>query len=389
MKTGSVAIAGAGIAGLAAALAFARYNIRVDLIEQAEVLSETGAGLQLSPNATRLLGSLGLLTEIESAWFEPADIRLLSGKTLKPLATVPAGGFARARWGAPYGVIHRAELQRILLSAVGKSPFCTLHTGRKLTSNDSGAITAVTGSKPDLVIGADGVWSRMRGSVPGSGSPRFSGHVAWRFLCAAADDPVSPLPGESVTAFLGPGVHLVAYPLNDRGLINVVAITGGSDPGRGWEHTVEEQMHDGLVAAFSRWHPAIANLIAGAQGPTRWPLYEVAGGRWHDGRSTVLIGDAAHAMTPFAAQGAAMAIEDAFELAGLAANLALPDALEAFEKARQPRIRRVRSRAAFNRFAYHARGPVRIVRDLVLSARSPQSLAEDFDWLYGYGRAED
>jgi salicylate hydroxylase len=117
---------------------------------------------------------------------------------------------------------------------------------------------------------------------------------------------------------------------------------------------------------------------------TFWPLYETGAGRWHDGRDTVLIGDAAHAMMPFAAQGAAMAIEDGFELAGLVASRPLADALDLFEKHRAPRIDRLRQRAAFNQFAYHARGPVRLARDLVLFMRPPQSLAADLDWVYGY-----
>lgn len=388
MTTGSVAIAGAGIAGLTAALAFARKNIRVDLVEQAAVLSEAGAGLQLSPNASRVLATLGLLPEIESAWVEPEAIRLLSGSTLKLRTTVPAGKFARQRWGAPYGVIHRARLQRILLAAVAKNPLCTLHTGQRLSTNDIAAIGNITGRNPDLIIGADGVWSQMRNSISGSGKPRFSGHVAWRFLCETKDGPALPLAGDGVSAFLGPGAHIVAYPLNRSGLFNVVAIVSDADPGQGWDHANEERAHRALLDAFSRWHPAIAKLISGASSPTRWPLYEVADGRWHDGQSAVLIGDAAHAMTPFAAQGAAMAIEDGFELAELAAAHALPRALCLFEESRRPRIARVRSRAAFNRFAYHARGPVRIARDLVLSARSPQSLAKDFDWLYGYGRID-
>jgi salicylate hydroxylase len=119
-------------------------------------------------------------------------------------------------------------------------------------------------------------------------------------------------------------------------------------------------------------------------GPTVWPLYEVGNGRWHNGRDTVLIGDAAHAMMPFAAQGAAMAIEDGFELAGMVASRPIDEALDAFEKRRQPRVARLRQRAAFNRFAYHARGPFRLGRDLVLSLRPSQSLAADLDWIYGY-----
>ncbi|MDO9415394.1 FAD-dependent monooxygenase [Pararhizobium sp.] len=383
MSIRSAAIAGAGIAGLTAALALAAKNIRVEIFEQTAVLSEAGAGLQLSPNATRILDRLGLLSALEAAWIEPDFITLTSGDNLRTIATVPAGSFARKRWGAPYGVLHRATLQRVLLDAVENHPLCRLNRGCKLTTADPAEIAAVTGMPPDLVIGADGVWSQMRAFVPGTALPRFSGHVAWRFMVAASDQP-SFLSPDRVSAFLGARSHLVAYPLKETGGFNVVAIFHGSTSERDWSLPAGDIGHAALLAAFLGWHPQLLSMLREAAAPTLWPLYDVSDGPWQDGRSTVLIGDAAHAMMPFAAQGAAMAIEDAFELAALVAARPLPAALTSFEQQRRPRVAKVRARAAFNRFAYHARGPIRLGRDLVLSLRSPESLAADFDWLYGY-----
>jgi salicylate hydroxylase len=377
----SVTIVGAGIAGLTAALALARKGIASHIVEQASTLAEVGAGLQLSPNASRILADLGLLKDLEQRWSEPDHILLSSGHTLAPLASVPAGSAARARWGAPYGVLHRASLQAVLLGAVSREPLCTLVTGRRIETAEEAAAVANT----DLVIAADGVWSRLRGSVPGALPARYSGNVAWRFLVPYDGAPALLNP-RTVTAFLGPHAHLVAYPLSETRAFNIVAIHQQVDaPPEGWSRKGDATARKRLLDAFSGWHADLRRLIAAANDPLVWPLFGCADGSWTDGRKTVLIGDAAHAMTPFAAQGAAMAIEDAALLANrLAGTTDLAQALHRFESDRRERVAKVRSRGAFNRFAYHARGPVALARNLVLSLRKPESLAGDFDWLYGY-----
>lgn len=381
MSIKSVAIVGAGMAGLTAALALAKRGIGSDVYEQAPQLGEVGAGLQVSPNASRILGALGLMPALESHWLEPAAIGLASGLTLKPLAALPAGDFARRRWGAPYGVLHRSTLQQVLLAAALREPLVDLHLAARVDS-PAQALASDTERKPDLVIGADGVWSQLRSAVPGTGRISFSGNVAWRFTLPfeAAPHFLDP---RQVTAFLGPQTHLVVYPLKEIGAFNMVAIAAGTDPGRSWE-TADEGHRRLMLRQFLRWDERIVDLIDRARQPNFWPLFQVSDGAWQNGRDTVLIGDAAHAMMPFAAQGAAMAIEDADLLAQMIATRPLATALPAFEAARRARIAKVRSRGAFNKFAYHARGPVRIGRDLVLSLRPPASLAGDLDWLYGY-----
>ncbi len=379
-----VAIIGAGIAGLAAALSLARKGIAVDLHERAEALHEVGAGLQVSPNASRILGALGLLPALQSVWLSPRSVALIDGRTQRTLTEIATGPTAEQRWGAPYGALHRATLQRALADAVGAHDLCRLHLGHAVAP---GALLNDLAGDADLVIGADGVWSQLRASVPGAGTADFSGYVAFRITLPFATAPAW-IARDRVSAFVGPGAHLVAYPLVDAGLVNVVAIVAGLSAPAAWDAAADAAMRARLARAFAGWHADIAGWVgAQADGPLLcWPLYGVGEGRWYDDRRLMLIGDAAHAMTPFAAQGAAMAIEDGFELAEAvsADGDTLAERLRRFERQRRERVARVRGRGAFNSFAYHARGPVRIARDIVFGLTPPDRLAAGLDWLYGY-----
>lgn len=374
----AITIAGAGIAGLTLALALARAGRPSRILEKAERLTEVGAGLQLSPNATRILLKLGLGEALDRVMHRPPQIDLASGTTLRRLAAIPLGPFAEVRWGAPYSVVHRADLQGVLLAAVEAEPLCKLELGTRVTDPEAAG-------DDGFFVAADGVWSATRARLSGTAPPIFSGQVAWRFLVEAEKVAALLSPGH-VTAFMGPGSHLVAYPVREGTHVNMVAITAGRDPGTHWctEGTARDRSE--LAERFGRWHRDIRALLARAGRLTYWPLYTVADGRYFDGRATILIGDAAHAMPPYAAQGAGMAIEDAWELA--AALTGRPSdtvaSIHGWETRRRARVTRVRNRAALNHFAYHARGPVRIGRDFVLSMRTPESLAADFDWLYGY-----
>jgi salicylate hydroxylase len=382
----NILIIGAGMGGLTTALSFARADHEVHLVEQAPALSEVGAGLQVSPNASRILIGLGLGEALQQAMVHPHEIVLASGGSLRKITHVPCGTFAAERWGAPYGVMHRADLQTLLLDAVNAQPNCHLHLGQRISSTGIGELANRLGMpRPDLVVGADGVWSEIRKLIKGAPSPRFSGQVAWRFKVPT--DVARPvLNPASVTAFLGPKTHLVAYPLEKGKTVNMVAITRGNDPGQTWAQREQPDRRQDLLAAFSGWHRDLIAILRQAPEMTRWPLYELPDGPWHDGANTILIGDAAHAMTPFAAQGAAMAIEDGYELAqacnGVEGELAAT--LQAYQARRRARVSRTRSRGAFNQFAYHASGPIRLGRDLVLALRQPENLAAELDWLYGY-----
>ncbi|NLR95948.1 NAD(P)-binding protein [Rhizobium sp. P38BS-XIX] len=383
MPVKTAAIIGAGIAGLTAALSLARHGIRSEIFEQAEALTEVGAGLQISPNASRILDTLGVLDRLRPVWLEPEEVRLVSGSSLKPVASVPCGSFAKARWDAPYGAAHRATLQKVLLDAVSGQALCTLRLGQHIDITSKKALEEIAAQEFDLVIGADGVWSKARAMVPDAPSPLFSGNIAWRFSIDEAAAPAI-LDKANVTAFLGSSSHLVCYPIRENKTFNIVAIVSGSSASRDWDATGNKAQRDQMLRGFAGWNSDILRMLESQEQASFWPLYEMKAGRWHNGSDAVLIGDAAHAMMPFAAQGAAMAIEDAFELAGMLATRSPAETFELFEKRRAPRIARLKQRAAFNQFAYHARGPIRLARDLVLSLRPPQSLAADMDWIYGY-----
>ncbi|CAD7036986.1 salicylate hydroxylase [Pseudorhizobium halotolerans] len=384
MSVERVAVVGAGVAGLTAALSFARHGIACDIFEEAPELREVGAGLQISPNASRILGELGVLPALEATWVEPERIALVSGTSGRNLAHVPVGEFARQRWGAPYGVLHRATLQGALQAAVRSNPLCSLRLGTPLRCDIRASIKAVANKSYPLIIGADGVWSEVREQVPGAPVASFSGNVAWRFNLPQANVP-EWLSLRQVTAYLGPSAHLVAYPLKDTNSINLVAIASGISSANVWDATASDTQHRMLMAQFGRWDRQLLQLLSSAENPTFWPLHHVSTGRWQNGSDIVLIGDAAHAMMPFAAQGAAMAIEDAFALAArVSGATSIAKAISMFEAERTERLARVRARGAFNRFAYHARGPIRLGRDLVLAVKPPQSLAAELDWLYGY-----
>ncbi|MFN3764124.1 MAG: FAD-dependent monooxygenase [Aliihoeflea sp.] len=374
---GRVLIAGAGIAGLTTALFLARAGFEVEIRERAQSLEPVGAGLQLSPNATRLLDRLDLLFAVQTASVAPEAIELRDARSLKPLAAVALGDFAAKRWGAPYLVIHRGDLQQKLLAAAVQESKISIRFGTEIDPT----------TQADLIIGADGVWSSTRAALPGASRARFSGHVAWRALVEADDDAFADLAAHlsptSVTALLAPSFHLVAYPIRQGKALNLVAIMPGTAGSQDWSQSVAD-----VVPLPNHRAHTLHDLVAEVRGWTRWPLHDVdPAGYWGDA-SGFLVGDAAHAMTPYAAQGAAMAIEDGAALAAvLGASPDIPAALARYEAVRRPRLARVAGRARFNRFTWHAAGPVALARNLVLKTRSPERLSADFDWLYGFDAA--
>lgn len=386
-----VAIAGAGIAGLSAALALARAGLDVTVFEQAARPGEIGAGLQLSPNATRILERMDVLRRLTPVAVMPKGIALVRARDLHHLATVPLGTGALARWGAPYLTVHRADLHGALLAAARNAAPIEIATGatvrdaalhaRGVTlSIDAGG--TVREARCDLAVGADGVWSTIRGLGKTDGLSRFTGHVAFRAMVPGAAGPL-PAP-DMVTAFLHPGFHLVAYPVRAGDAINLVAVRRGEAGARAWSSAAAA---DAVLAGLEGIAPDLGTLVAKAGPWTGWPIHAVDPKiAWTHPAGLALIGDAAHAMTPYAAQGAAMAIEDAEALA-LAIGRHRDDvaaALDAYEAMRRARVARVRRRGGFNHFTWHARGPVALARDMVLARRTPEALAADLDWLYGY-----
>ncbi|MEI9405519.1 FAD-dependent monooxygenase [Mesorhizobium argentiipisi] len=394
-----IVIAGAGISGLTAALAFAERGFPVRLFEQARQLEAAGAGLQLSPNATRILRRLGVLDSLLPNAIRPQAVVLKDARSLRELARVPLGEAAEKRWGAPYLVAHRADLQAALMAAVALRPDIQLITGASVTgiAFDPHSVTATveidskaTDVSCGLLVAADGVWSSVRAQLArttGFAASRFSGELAWRATApaesAAGQAFMQIGAADCVTTFLHPGFHMVAYPVSRGSAFNLAAFTKGERIAEGWSGYADPAI---LSAAMRSTAATLAKLAALAGPWTAFPIHTVAQRRWTMSEGVALIGDAAHAMTPFAAQGAAMGIEDAAMLANLVADFPGDPAqgLAIWENLRRPRVEKVLKRGALNRLAWHAWGPVAIARNLVLAARPADKLAADLDWLYGW-----
>lgn len=398
-RSRQIVIVGAGIAGLTAALAFAERGFPVRLFEQASQLEAAGAGLQLSPNATRILRRLGVLDRLLPNAVRPQAVVLKDAGSLRELARVPLGAAGESRWGAPYLAAHRADLQAALMAAVAQRPEIELVTGARVTGIATGPQSLVATVEADgkatqaaggLLLGADGVWSSVRAGLArtaGFAASRFSGELAWRATIPAqsAAGQVFEQIGASdcVTTFLHPGFHMVAYPVSKGSAFNLAAFTKGERIAEGWSGHADPAI---LSSAMRGTTASLSRLVALAGPWTAFPIHTVEQRRWTMPEGIALIGDAAHAMTPFAAQGAAMGIEDASMLANLVADFPGDPAqsLTVWENLRRPRVERVLKRGALNRLAWHAWGPVAIARNLVLAARQAEKLAADLDWLYGW-----
>ena len=397
MRSRQIVIAGAGIAGLTAAIAFAKNGFSVQLYEQAAKLEDAGSGIQISPNATRVLAHLGVLEQLIATAVEPRAVVVREARKLKRLAEVPLGTKAEDRWGAPYLVAHRADLQTALLNRAKREPDIRIVTGARLADaafHPRGVTVSidVAGDVKEaaclLLVGADGVGSTVRSLGTRDAPPSYSGYAAWRST-VRADGPLGQsllkaMPPDCVTVYAHKRFHLVAYPIRGGSALNLVVIVdakhAAARPGERGDPEVLARLMRGTGEPLS-------TLAREAAPWSLWPIREVPPDHpWTGGNGVALIGDAAHALTPFAAQGAAMAMEDAIILANLVA--AMPDdigaALARYEALRRPRIKRVEARGRFNHFAWHASGPIALARNLVLRGRSGRQLAAELDWLYGF-----
>ncbi len=305
-------VAGAGIGGLTASLALARQGFRVIVLEKAARLQEAGAGLQLSPNASRVLIDLGLKSRLARA-VTPEAVCLMSAANGGEIARLPLDGK-----DAPYWVIYRADLQAALRDEIESRSDIELRLGCQFedVSPHAKGLTVIQRSGPTrqqelavALIGADGIWSAVRHHLLPEAQPRFSGLIAWRGTLDATQLP-REYTSRRVQLWMGPGAHLVAYPISGARQINVVAVVPGQWNRPGWSEPGDgNEIKSAFVAAG--WHAIPRMLVSAVDGWRRWALFTVPGsGQWTDG-AVALLGDAAHAMLPFAAQGAAMAIEDA------------------------------------------------------------------------------
>ncbi|HEY1544050.1 MAG TPA: FAD-dependent monooxygenase [Xanthobacteraceae bacterium] len=388
----TIIVAGAGIGGLTAALALAQKGLRVALLDKAEKLEQTGAGIQLSPNATRVLIGLGLRAALLPSIVVPEAVVIRTARG-RDVARLPLGKGAAARYGAPYWIIHRADLQAALLAAATAHPDITLTLGAAVeacaTQSDGVAVQVRRGDgvsemRGDALVGADGLWSRVRTLVGETDMPRFGRRAAWRALVPA--DRVAPeLRAPAIQLWLGAGAHLVHYPVKTGAMINIVAIARDEAPSAGWSTAATPAE---VLARFprERWARAAHDVLSMPAQWLKWPLYDRAPRPLHRKGAVTLLGDAAHPMLPFVAQGAAMAIEDAAVLAALLAPVPddLAAAMRRYEQARAPRTARVQRVARRNDTIYHLAWPASALRDLAMGGLGNARLRGQHDWIYGW-----
>jgi len=387
----TVLVAGAGIGGLTASLALAAKGFRIIVVEKAERLEEAGAGLQLSPNASRILIGLGLHSRLSARALIPDAVSIMSVRHGGEICRLPLGD-AAAMDGAPYWVMHRADLQASLLEQVRADPNIDLRLGTAFgdatTGNDGVTIGLRAGparieETAWALIGADGVWSALRGQLFPQARPQFSGLIAWRGTVDAAQLPAE-LRAPRVKLWMGPDAHLVVYPMSGGQQINVVAIVPGSASGPGWNEPGDGEQIARQFAAAGWPEPARA-MIGAIGGWRKWALFTIPSlPAWHGG-AMALLGDAAHAMLPFAAQGAGMAIEDAAVLAQcLGESADAGAALARYTHLRRERVARVQRLAQRNGQIYHLKGAAAAARDLVIRMMGPQRMLKRQDWIYSW-----
>jgi salicylate hydroxylase len=376
-------IAGGGLGGLAAALATWRAGWEVRLFERASAFSEVGAGVQLGPNVTRILCNWGLERELaESAAF-PDCLQVRSAISGAELSVMPLGREAFDRYGAPYATIHRADLHRMLCAAVmGQAgAHINLERGVSRFHDDGKAVTLTTSVgqqiEGDALLGADGLWSPVRQQLLDDGPPRITGHVAYRAMLLQSALPRF-MRTTQVTAWLGPRLHVVQYPVRRGEWMNVVAIVHGPPPAdpQNWNHGASaDDLHRALGVTCFALRDLIAVVPEASVNANPWHLWALADRppvrgpeQMAQGR-VALLGDAAHPMHPYMVQGAGMAIEDAAELAralSMDAAVDVSTRLQRYALARWQRVARMQARSVRGRKLLHAAGLKRFGRDALL-----------------------
>ena len=383
-------VAGGGIGGLTAALALARTGHTVELLEQALQFGDVGAGIQLGPNATRRLDALDLLPALRAVAAQPEALVIRSAGSDAELARLPLGSSMQQRYGAPYLCVHRADLHALLLDAARRHAGVVLHTGARIAqvSARGDAVCVSTDDarawEADALVGADGLWSRVRASVVDGAAPRATGHTAWRSLVAQSALPPA-LRSQQVRVWLGERLHAVSYPVRGGEALNVVVLAEAAPAGdaRDWAQATSL---GALHAATGRCAAGLQALLEAMPDWRAWTLADrppLAGPQQMADDRIALLGDAAHPMLPYLAQGAGMAIEDAVALADALAGCttaAVPAALRAYAQLRWQRNARVQARAQRNGGIFHATGPIRWGRDAGLRLLGPKLL--DVPWLY-------
>ena len=380
-------VAGGGIGGLAAAFVLARDGHRVTVLEQSAAFGEIGAGIQLGPNIFKMFEYLGLTEAVSRVAFLPSGLCMNDVRTGEQVVRVPLGDAALAAYGFPYGVIYRADLHQVFLDGCKAAPNVVLRTGSKVESveQDAGGVRVrLAGGEVlqgDALIGADGLWSRIRETVIGDGKPRVSGHIAYRAVLKREEVPAH-LWSDDVVLWGGEKTHLVHYPLRRTGeLFNLVAVFHSNKYEEGW-NTYGDTGE--LNERFAQAVPQVRELLGKIQTWKMWVLCDREPVKnWSDRRVT-LLGDAAHPMLQYLAQGAGQAIEDAVVL-GEALRFTHNDVVQAFGKyqqARYLRTGRVQLTARFYGDIYHASGVQRELRNQLFQSGTESAGFAGLKWMY-------
>ena len=384
-----ILIVGGGIGGLAAAHALARQGAQVTLLEQSAAFGEVGAGIQLGPNVVRVLEAWGLGDALKRVAAFPECLRVRNAMNGSVLGELPLGSAMVQRYGAAYATIARADMHGLLLEAARQHAAVQLHLSSEVAfiEQDAHEVRVQTPAQTysaSVLVGADGVWSRVREAVVDDGPPRVTGHLAFRTLVAQKDLP-EQLRTQVVTAWLGRDFHVVQYPVRGGEFLNVVAIVHGTvygDP-KHWDHTANAaELRSRLADACN----TLQDLVAAVPSWRLWALSDrppMRSASEHASGRIALLGDAAHPMRPYLAQGAGMAIEDADALTKAlnAAPNDVPGALRHYADQRWQRNARVQARAISNGEIFHLQGALQIGRDISLKILGKTLL--DVPWLYG------
>jgi salicylate hydroxylase len=391
--THRVLIAGAGVGGLAAALACAQRGMAVTVMEAAKEFGEVGAGIQLGPNAMKVLAALSLEKDVLQAASLPEAIVIADAASGKSISRMLLGDAVRQKYGQAYVSMHRADLHTALLAAV-RAAGVQLHTNQLLQNYEHSVqyicrlkqdLSTDFDQKYDVLIGADGLWSKVRAQMLGDGAPHATGHAAFRALLPAQAVPEA-LRTPHVRTWWARDVHVVSYPMRGGSLWNLVVLAEMPNSNQeGWSLSAK---HEEVMRLFKRTEPKLQDLLdaGGAQqnGWKRWNLFDrkpLSAAHMAHGR-VALLGDAAHPMLPYLAQGAAMALEDAWTLAQCLSQHDAPQALQAYAQIRAPRTERVVQTAKRNGQIFHLSGAIAVARDAVLSLKGTSTVG--MPWLYGH-----